>query len=114
MCKLTFEHIEKCCPEIHASSGNWGEEGEIVKLSSMGVSSKKDFNEHTICGSGTLNDPYYIEWALTTPVYFLIIELWIVLRRFANSYYIKINKWIFQITPTGIRAADGYYTNLLP
>ena len=70
-----------------------------------------------VAGDGNRKTPYTLKSAAPMSAHYGMVGLWwlfqLSLRSCKRPVYIKVNDWIFEITPEGVIALDGTLTKLI-
>lgn len=112
-----FMSVRKNVPVIHVFQN----EDEIGKVTFLKPSStdrrhcRRPSSYVGMTGIGTKENPFQLQGAADVSPHYTIIDLWhhyhyLTSGPIARTVYIKVNDWILEVLPTGVRAQDGVET----
>ncbi|TSC94978.1 MAG: hypothetical protein Athens101428_49 [Candidatus Berkelbacteria bacterium Athens1014_28] len=108
-----FSIIRKLAPPIHVSL-----DGKVTIFQRQTQDEKYDAKRYSIgytTGTGTRESPLQYSSAADVSPHYGIIDLWFGLHgnQGPTKMFIKVNDWVLEVVPFGVRAEDGVFTKLI-
>ena|SRR5688572_23349470 len=109
----SFAQILFLAPPIHAANGKKSD--VLEKQPQDFASMNKPRAPHGLDGNGTHHSPFMIKQQATESAHFGVVDLWYAVKdKPGGPHFIKVNTWVFKVTPTGVVTDGNKTTRLLP
>ncbi len=109
----SFAEVLFMAPPIHASAGGKSTilERQLHDYGSIGRPKAPQW----VDGDGSIHKPFTYKSAASESAHFGVVDLWFAYKdKPGGPYFIKVNTWVFKVTPIGVVAADNKATRLMP